>query len=95
MTPQPDQRPEHPTPWTVSDFNDGIKAATGEYICHVSWEDMPFTPEAFRRIVACVNACAGIETWKLEAFAQAAASLFVHEDNGDIYSFDDWRRHDN
>ena len=51
---------EHtPEPWTGDEAS---IAGPGEWnpICHASYEDSDSTPHDMRRIVACVNACQGI-----------------------------------
>ena len=60
---------EHPAePWTIQPDGD-VSAANGNPACL-------YAPESMRRIVACVNACARIETETLEGFGGGLKDAF-------------------
>ena len=69
---------EHtPEPWVVCGYGDSILNEDSEAIVHVSYE-LGDRAADLRRIVACVNACAGFQVEELEALP-----------SGDLYS--DWK----
>lgn len=52
-------------PWHASGYE--VQQDNGSTICNMSgWKNQALTKANARRIVACVNACAGIETHELE-----------------------------
>lgn len=68
-----------PEPWSVSALGNGIHAGDIS-ICQFynrSGTDFPNFEANSRRIVACVNACEGLSTERLEKFLGAAANKSV------------------
>lgn len=67
-----------PEPWKVKDlteiWGDINNSVSGDFIQH------RFLPEDARRIVACVNACAGITTEELENVGLGNLKNFLEAD---------------
>jgi regulator of replication initiation timing len=55
----------------MSEFFESIEIDTGEVRAEVT---ITASEDAFRRVVACVNACAGMETKQMEFFGKGYAS---------------------
>lgn len=55
-------------PWGIN--------STLEMVCDASGENIKSTPQNLRRIVACVNACAGIPTADLERVKDEMTPVF-------------------
>ena len=75
-----------PEPWTLSGGTRPCIKSEGEYIQIHSpwhedaWEDEPNEASAnLHRIVACVNACAGVPTEVLESLTDSEIKEFIEE----------------
>lgn len=76
MTPKEQVTQEHTLePWVVEAY--GSIMAADETICHTSYETGPREPN-MRRIVACVNACAGLSTEDLEELDDGTLFTALH-----------------
>lgn len=68
-------------PWSVSDFGDGLHGG-GIPICQFYdrfEDDFPNREANARRIVACVNACAGVDVAWIESMAKAGGFAAMNQ----------------